>query len=344
MNNRTLSWVAALLCTLMVVACGGAPAHGSSSTTAAIGKITATIHLGAAAQQTVVGSHGLWFLNALDGFADEVDPSTNHVVATIKVGFEATHLLVTPDLNALWVAGSDGSVSRFDLSTGHMVIAIPISTQAVSAMTTTTSPPALWVASPTDHTVTRVDMTTNRVAATIAVGAGSDDIETGHGTVWVCNLKDDQGVQEIDPQTNQVTTRVTLSYSNFGGTGCGGLQITDDAIWVMTYNGGGDVTTLLRVDPHAYATVATISLGTGDIGFNIAADASGVWVPNVGTSALVRVDAHTNRIVGTLPLSQSPSGVTLAGGAVWVSSYIQSNHYEPIKRPSDTLWHITPAR
>jgi YVTN family beta-propeller protein len=340
---RKWRWAIVSLCVLMVSACGGAPSGGSRPATSAVGKIAATIHLDAAAQQSAVGEQGLWFLNAVDGYADEVDPVTNHVMATIKVGFEATHILASPEANALWVAGSDGSVSRFELSTGHLVGAIPVSTQAVAAMTLTASPPALWVASPTDHTVTRIDTATNRVAATIAVGAWPDDIVAAQGAVWVCNLKDDQGVQQIDPQTNQVVTRVTLNYSSFGSTGCAGVRVTDTAIWVMTYNGSADITTLLRVDPHTYATVATIPLGTGDIGFNMAADAIAIWIPNVDTRALIRVDARTNRIAGTLALSQPPSRVTLAASAVWVNNYYQSNGYQAIKRPSDTVWRISPT-
>jgi hypothetical protein len=340
---RHWRWAIASLCVFMVAACGGATSSGTRPATSAVGKITATIRLDAAAQQGAVGTQGLWFLNAVDGYADEVDPATNHIMATVKVGFEATHILASPAANALWVAGSDGSITRFDLATGHLVGAIPVSTHAVAAMTMTASPPALWVASPTDHTVTRIDIATNQVAATIAVGAWPDDIVSAQGTVWVCNLKDDQGVQQIDPQTNQVATRITLHYSNFGGTGCGGVRVTDAAIWIMTYSAVSDITTLLRVDPSTYATVASITLGTGDIGFNMAADATAVWIPNITTQALIRVDAHTNRVAGTLALSQPPSRVTLAASAVWVNNFSQSGTYQAIKRPSDTVWRISPT-
>jgi YVTN family beta-propeller protein len=329
-------------------ACGGTtPQTGGPPHAPSIGTVATSIHLGEAAQHAAVGTQGIWFLNAVDGLADEVDPATNQVVASISLGtglFAPTNILAIPEVNALWVTQAGGTVRRIDLSTGQVVATIPVSTQAVFSMTATASPPTLWVASYTDYTVTRIDMRTNKVVATITVGAAPDDIEAGGGTVWVCNLRDDQAIQQIDPQTNHVVTRVTMHYSNFGGEGCGSIRFTANAMWVMSYHGAVRTTVLLRIDPHTYATVATIPLGSDYIGFNTGVDERAVWVSDNDASKLLKVDAQTNRVVGQLPLNQSPGAATVVAGAVWVSSsYDQNQKFPNDKVPSDTLWRITPA-
>jgi YVTN family beta-propeller protein len=330
---------------LILAACGGSTAGGSKAGTLAVGRLAATITLGEVAQRAAFGAQGIWFLNALNGLAAEVDPSTNRVVATINVGSLATNLIATPEMNALWVTQDDGKVRRIDLGTGQVVATIPISTAGVYALTATASPPALWVAAVHDHAVTRIDTRTNQVVATIDVGESPEDIEAAQGAVWVCNLKDDHGVQQIDPQTNQVTTRVTLNYSNFGGIGCGSIRFTTNALWVMTYEGTIRTTVLLRLDPTTFATVARIDLGGEYLGFNIGADANGVWVPDIEASNLVRVDATTNRVMGKLTLSERPNRATFTAGAVWVSSQYNNpdTFYQNAERTGETLWRITPA-
>jgi streptogramin lyase len=341
MNHRLLSGAVALLCLLVMTACGGTTSSGSKPS---IGTLAATIQLGPIAQQTSGGVQGIWFLDVVDRVADEVDPTTNKVVASIPVGFGATNLLATSAPDALWVTNRDGAVKRIDPATGEVVATITVSAQPVSSLTATTNPPALWVAGYTDHTVTRIDMQINRAVATIDVGNAPDDIVAADGSVWVCNLKDDRGVQQINPQTNQVTTKVTLPYSGFGGVGCGSIRFTQNALWVMTWRGGGRTTALLRIDPQTYATIATIDLGSDIIGFSIGADASTVWAADVDASELLRVDTKTNQVAGKLSLNQAPSRITLTAHSVWVGNFYDSSDGTLSSNGTgNSLWRITPA-
>jgi streptogramin lyase len=326
---------------LVMTACGSAASGGSKPS---IGTLAATINLGTAASQTAASAQGIWFLDVIDRVANEVDPTSNKVVASIPVGFGATNLLATSSPNALWVTDREGEVKRIDPSAGVVIATISVSAQPVSSLTATANPPAVWVASYTDHTVKRIDMQTNRVVAAIDVGNAPDDIESADGSVWVCNLKDDRGVQQIDPQTNQVATKVTLQYSGFGGVGCGSVRFTQTALWVMTWRGSGRTTALLRLDPHTFATIATIDLGSDIIGFSIAADASAVWIPDVDASELLRVDAKTNKVAGKLALNQAPSRVTLTERSIWVGNFYDSSDGTLSSNGTgNTLWRITPT-
>jgi hypothetical protein len=80
------------------------------------------------------------------------------------------------------------------------------------------------------------------------------------------------------------------------------------------------------------------------MGFNIGADTSAVWIPDVDTSELVRVDAQTDKVSGKLSLDQAPSRATMAAHAVWVSSYYAvSDGTLSSNGTGNTLWRITPA-
>jgi YVTN family beta-propeller protein len=346
MLSRTRWSAVILIGMLALAACGASSTQGSKPRSPSIGKLAATITLKETAQQTAANTQGIWFLNALDDLAVEVDPITNHVVASLKLGILANNLLVTPEVNALWVTRDDGTVTRTDLGTGKIVATIPISTAGVYALTATSNPPTLWVTAVHDDKVVRIDMRTNMVVATIDVGTHPEDVEAAKGSVWVCNLRDNNSVQEIDPQTNQVTTRITQNYSP-GGVGCGSIRFTENALWVMTHAGANGVV-LLRLDPTTYATVASIHFGQDYNtypSFDIGADASGVWVVDRATWKLMRVDAKTNRIRGTLAMSQRPNQAIVASGAVWVTNQYNNpdSKGQNAERTGDTLWRITPA-
>ena len=61
----------------------------------------------------------------------------------------------------------------------------------------------MWVVSPTEGTVVRVDPDTNQpVSAPIAVGAGPTSVAVGDGVVWVVN-HDEGTITRIDPATNK---------------------------------------------------------------------------------------------------------------------------------------------
>jgi YVTN family beta-propeller protein len=57
---------------------------------------------------------------------------------------------------------------------------------------------AVWVANGHEGTVTRIDLATNTVVETIAVGRAPFSIAVGEGAVWVTNREEDT-LTRIDP-------------------------------------------------------------------------------------------------------------------------------------------------
>jgi YVTN family beta-propeller protein len=71
------------------------------------------------------------------------------------------------------------------------------------------------------------------------------------------------------------------------------------------------------------ATVrATIPLGGAN---RLAIGAGSVWVTDDGAGQLVRVDPRTNRVVARIAAGQSPQGVAVGEGGVWVASSQRGN-------------------
>jgi YVTN family beta-propeller protein len=72
------------------------------------------------------------------------------------------------------------------------------------------SPSAVWVSNFHDNTVSRIDPSTDKVVATIPVGAGPDNAAAAaDGTVFVPNVTDGT-VSRIDPTINEVVDTLTV--------------------------------------------------------------------------------------------------------------------------------------
>ena len=68
---------------------------------------------------------------------------------------------------------------------------------------------AVWVPRASDNTVSRVDLSTNTVTATIPVGKYPTAIAVTPGAVWVANAGG-PSVSRIDPATNEVVATIRL--------------------------------------------------------------------------------------------------------------------------------------
>jgi DNA-binding beta-propeller fold protein YncE len=180
---------------------------------------------------------------------------------------------------------------------------------------------ALWVAG--SDQITRIDRATDRVTATVPVGAtgsGPGAVTFGSGSVWV-PVAVPGALWGIDPDTDKVTVKIPL-----GGPLRGPISVaaTHNTVWVACCGdraagqpaSGGR---LLRVDPRHRRVVADIALPAIPVG--IAADASGAWVATAGGQVLL-VGQRRNRVVASVEAG-GPLGFTqtIAAGAggIWLA-------------------------
>jgi streptogramin lyase len=149
-----------------------------------------------------------------------------------------------------------------------------------------------WVGNSGDGTLSQVDVATNRLVRTIAVGSTSVLRARGCAPGTVHSAPDGSySVRNCDLPSAVVFAQ-------------GSLWVTRD-----------DQQALLRLDPATGRTLATIALGVRP--FLMAAGMGSMWVTDYEHSALVRVDLATNAVAHTFrDLTGGPSGVAAGAGAV----------------------------
>ncbi|HSS74346.1 MAG TPA: hypothetical protein VLK53_12355 [Gaiellaceae bacterium] len=142
------------------------------------------------------------------------------------------------------------------------------------------------------------------VVARIETGSSPGGATAAFGSVWVANDRSGT-LARIDPATNRVTRRVRLKPGLFSvAHGFG-------ALWVVNYDTG----TLARVDPRSGRVR---SLRVGGTPFDVVAAFGRVWVTAWEAGKLVEVDPSPLRVVRRIAIGPRPTGLHVAGSALWV--------------------------
>lgn len=268
-------------------------------------------------------------------------------LATIKLGKTADWVLITAD--SVWV-GSTGpfAVNRIDPKTNLRVASVTLPGDACAGLTAGSG--HLWVPMCTSPpTLAKVNLRTNKLSATFAVGppAAEGGIAYGAGSVWmVVNGQGD--LVRLDPGKGTILATFhtppgsynpkfkdgTIWISHAEGADLTGLDALTGkvtarvatgpgprflaagagAIWTLNQGDG----TVTRANVRTKNTV-TIALGTPGHGGDIAFDANRVWttMPKVPLSL---IDADTNTL---LCQWSGPGGDSLGigHGAIWLTDY-----------------------
>lgn len=166
---------------------------------------------------------------------------------------------------------------------------------------------AVWVSNKPRNSVTKLDPTTNKVAATIVVGSKPcSGLAIGFGSLWVPNCGD-QTVSRVDLKTDKVTATFSIGIADAEG----GLAAGAGSIWMLTDKNG----TLARIDPANNRVVAEIVVPAGS--YCTAFGEGAVWITNTDANSVTRVDPNTNLVVETIPVGKTPRFLTIGEGSVW---------------------------
>jgi YVTN family beta-propeller protein len=174
----------------------------------------------------------------------------------------------------------------------------------------------LWLVSGTGRLV-RIDPATNKVTASVALGAATDlynGIAVNRGVAWVTDW-DAQIVYKVDTTTLKVVAKIAA------GTFPKGVLATETGVWVANTHSGS----VTRIDPVSNKVVATVTVGpTGTSGPNWLGQGFGsIWVGIPNDQSVVRIDPTTNTVQATIPMSSDVTpcgGFAIADQAVWIPS------------------------
>jgi DNA-binding SARP family transcriptional activator/DNA-binding beta-propeller fold protein YncE len=273
-----------------------------------------------------------------------LDPRTNRVVASIPIARDAAALDATPD--ALWIASErERIVSRIDLKTlqvttigePHPVGFLahddngniyasgwdyplvwqinPRTVQPVRSFRVKTRAlglsvggGSLWVADRLANAVTRIDLASKRVVATIHVGVDPLVSTFGFGSLWVAD-GDSGTVAVLQPGLAKplIVRGIPSPY---------GISAAAGGVWVAS-NGTHSV---YRIDPDTRAIIARINLHTPtDFLTTVSAGPHGVWA--IEDHDLVRINPANDTLAASIhfPPGTEPKAVAATPGAVWVT-------------------------
>jgi len=293
-------------------------------------KVVARIPIGISSGDVVSGFGSIWAASTFGGTVTRIDPATNQIVATIRVGRRtaafasnaagSSYLGVSDD--AVWVSlwGPD-VVKRIDPLTNEVVARIEVDEyphQAVFASG------FIWVPSECGNggsgSLSKIDPATNTVVEVFPVGDPRGDCHTGYagpetmveadGDLWM-------SVHNIAAMVRfDVATEAVIDVIRLFGRACGDLGVADGSVW----------TTAGACFPPRYPWAARVDGGSGAIldaweirGSTDAQAAFGmVWISTNG-GRIVQIDPSTDQRVGRtdadLPIVRLAEGA----GALWAA-------------------------
>lgn len=166
---------------------------------------------------------------------------------------------------------------------------------------------AVWVSNKPKNSVTRMDVKTNKVAATIAVGQKPcSGIAAGFGSIWVPNCGDNT-LSRIDMKTNEVVATIPVGPANSEG----GIATGAGSVWMLTDAKGK----LSRIDPKTNKVAVEIEVPSDS--FSCVFGDGAVWISSTGHNQVIKVDPATNKVAATIDVGPQPRFLTIGGGAVW---------------------------
>jgi virginiamycin B lyase len=170
---------------------------------------------------------------------------------------------------------------------------------------------SVWVANSELHAVQRIDPASNKIIATIKLGADSpcDGLAIGAGSLWVPGC-DTGTLYRIDPATNKISAHITTPIGDGDGEGLIGADVT--SVWLFVDGQG----TLGRLDANTNKIVKRIALPAGS--FSAILGDGAVWVTTFDTNEVERVDPTTNTVVATIPVGHGPRFEAYGEGSLWV--------------------------
>ena len=209
-------------------------------------------------------SGSLWVANATQQQVARLEPEAE---PTALIPVKASPTAIVAAQNVVWVAartrGGEGLVARIDAGSNRVDHTIPLD-HPPTGLAITPDGATVWVATPADRTVHRIDTDTGRLDAPIKLPETPDQAAYGDGAVWVTSTRGN-AVLRIDADTSNWETIPV-------GNGPSGIAFGAGRVWVANRQDG----TVSAIDPQSN------EVGTRHLGFRPAAvaavDQGAVWV------------------------------------------------------------------
>jgi YVTN family beta-propeller protein len=214
-------------------------------------------------------------------------------------------------------------------------------------------PPAVWLASQTDGTVTQIDPEDNQVLSVVLLEKGVSNVVAMHDTIYVTN-HDLSSVYWIDPLSHSMIREVEIGagthlkiavdakylyvaaprsgrlqirdrfsgdlMKEFSIANCWDAAISEYGLWVQT---GPDMDTIVHIDPASLSEVQRVELEGGISKIKYFDGHYWLGVHGDAAKRVLKVDPQTYQVVAELTVETGETlyGMGVGEGAVWVAFY-----------------------
>lgn len=263
----------------------------------------------------IVVAYGSVWTTMTDGVA-RVDPVSDRVISTIRVGDDPLRLLAAG--GSIWVTvGGSGTLVRVDPGTDRITGSVPIGRLPVGLAWFAGS---IWVVDAAARSLVLVDPVEMAVHGGVDLDVEPWALAQTADSIWVTDRYAEHLI-EVDPGTKMVRRSLDVPGPipmNSWDYGAGAIATTN-RIWVAS---GGTVSAFDPVS-GSFTTVTTPTFS------HLASDGNELWLSSADVQVLERLDPTTLVVKGRqdMPISRPTaaadweSSITAANGEVWLRSY-----------------------
>jgi YVTN family beta-propeller protein len=269
---------------------------------------SATFKIGKTADWVLVTDNAVWVAGSKPYSVQRIDPSTNQIVAKVKLSGEACSGLAF-GFGGIWVpvCGESPMLVRVDTNTNKISAQLAIGPAGPEGGITGSSD-SIWMVTDKKGTLARIDPRTNTVRQTITIPPGSYNPLFSNGMIWITGVESNV-LTAVDASSGEVLASVPVGPKPRFLTAGGG------AVWSLNQGDG----TVSRVDVSTRKVTATIAVGIPGTGGDICYGADSIWT-TVFDVPLTQIDASTNKV---LHQWIGPGGDSLRFGyeSIWLTDY-----------------------
>jgi virginiamycin B lyase len=271
-------------------------------------KPSATFKIGKTADWVLVTDDAVWVGGSKPYSVQRIDPSTNKIVAKIRLPGEACSGLAF-GFGSVWVpvCGKSARLARVDVNTNEISAILPFGTAGAEAGITASSD-SIWIVPDKKGTLARVDPRSNTIRQRISIPPGSYNPIFSDGMIWITGVDNDV-LTIVDASTGDVLTSLPVGPRPRFLTSGGG------SIWTLNQGDG----TVSRVDTSTRKVTATIPVGIPGVGGEICYGADSVWTAKFDIP-LTRIDTKTNK-VSRQWVGRGGDAVRFGHDSIWLTDY-----------------------
>src|SRR5271166_239448 len=241
-----------------------------------------------------------------------IDPSSNTVVDTVRVGFGPVQAVLAPKGTTAYVLNSGaGTVSVVNTSTNSVTTTLRVGLLPEHAAVTPDGS-KVYVINTGSNSVSVISTATQSVVATIPVGLAPVGVAITGKTAYVTNAGS-ENVSVINTTTNTVSALVRVGAFPLA------IALTPDGSSAYVANSGANSVSVINTGTNT--VTATVQVGFGPVDVAIAPNGATAYISDALADSVTVLNTAKNQVVTSLPVGFLPvkTAITPNGATAYVA-------------------------